>query len=107
MAKAAVEEIVAMIERRELRLAEEETAEDLARLKASFPAPRDAVAYIVDTFPIVRRNDEKQHGDYRTKLMTLDIYDRMQEAIATGEPYQTILSPPPADPRLAYHEERA
>jgi len=49
------------------RPADGETAADLARLKASFPTPRDAVASIMDTFPIVRRKDEAQcDGDYRT-----------------------------------------
>src|SRR3989442_958538 len=43
-----------------------ETAEDLARLKASFPTPRHAVAYIMNSFPIVRRKDEEKYeGDYR------------------------------------------
>lgn len=43
------------------------------------------------TFPIVRRKDIEKHSDYRTKLVILDIYDRMLHAIATGEPYQTFL----------------
>jgi hypothetical protein len=44
-----------------------ERAADLARLKASFPTPCDAVASIMDTFPIVRRKDEaKCDGAYRT-----------------------------------------
>ena len=73
--------------------------EDLARLKASFPTPRDAVAYIMDTFPIVRRKDEeKYNGDYRTKRVILEIYDAMAEAIRTGQPYQTRLDPPPGPP---------
>jgi len=60
------------------RRAEGETAEELARLKASFPTPRDAVAYIMDTFPIVRRKDEARYdGDYRTKRVILEIYDAM------------------------------
>jgi hypothetical protein len=63
---------------------------------------RDDVDYIMETFPIVKRNDTKQHGDYRTKLMILDIYDRMQQAMDTGEPYQTLLDPTPADPRVAH-----
>jgi hypothetical protein len=33
----------------------------------AFPTPRDAVAYIMDTFPIVKRKDEAAHGEYRTK----------------------------------------
>jgi len=63
-----------------------------------FPAPRDAVEYIMETFPIVKRKDEAEHGEYRTKLQILDIYDRMQHAIDTSEPYQTLLDPPPGPP---------
>ena len=89
------------------RPADGETAADLARLKASFPTPRDAVAYIMDTFPIVRRKDEaKFNGDYRTKRVILEIYDALAESIRTGQPYQTRLDPPPADPRCC-HPPRA
>jgi hypothetical protein len=31
----------------------------------------------MDTFPIVRRKDEQQHGEYRTKQVILELYDRM------------------------------
>lgn len=65
---------------------------------------RDDADYIMETFPIVARKDVQEHGDYRTKLQILDIYDRMQRAIDTGEPYQTVLDPPPADPRVAHPE---
>jgi len=85
------------------RPAEGETAEYLLRLKVNFLTPRDAVAYIMDTFPIVRRRDEeKYNGDYRTKRVILEIYDAMQESIRTGQPYQTRLNPPPADPRCCH-----
>lgn len=85
------------------RRAEGETVEDLARLKASFPAPRDGAAYIMDTFPIVRRKDaEKYDGENHTKRVILEIYDAMQESIRTGQPYQTRLDPPPADPRCCH-----
>jgi hypothetical protein len=84
------------------RAAEGETVEGLAGLKSRFPTPRDAVDYIMDTFPIVRRKDEEKYGDYRTKLMILRIYDAMQKSIATGEPYKTILDPPPAHPSLCH-----
>ncbi len=85
------------------RPAEGETAEDLARVKAVFPTPRDAVAYIMDTFPIVRRKDEeKYNGDYRTKRVILEVYDLMRTAIETGQPYQTRLDPPPADPHCCH-----
>ncbi len=63
---------------------------------------RDDVDYIMDTFPLVRKNDAARHGEYRTKRVILEIYDAMAKAIATGEPYQTVLDPPPADPRVAH-----
>lgn len=65
---------------------------------------RDDTDYVMDTFPIVRKNDEKEHGEYRTKRVILEIYDEMAEAIRTGEPYRTRLDPPPADPRVAHSE---
>jgi hypothetical protein len=64
----------------------------------------DDVDYILDTFPIVRRKDEKAHGEYRTKRVSLDIYDDMADAKTSGSQYQTRLDPPPADPRAAHAE---
>lgn len=53
--------------------------------------------YIMETFPIVKRKDEAAHGEYRTKRVILEIYDRMARAAETGEPYRTPLDPPPVD----------
>jgi len=47
---------------------------------------RDELAYILDTFPIVRRKDEEKYGEawgesaepYRTKRMVLDAYGRLE-----------------------------
>lgn len=86
------------------RQAENETAEELAGLESTFSTPRDALAYMMDTFTLVREHDEERYGDYRTKLQILAIYDRMQQAIATNTPYQTLLDPPPGDPRAAHSE---
>jgi hypothetical protein len=63
---------------------------------------RDDTFYVMDTFPIVRRNDEKDHGEYRTKRVILELYDAMAEASRTRTPYGTRLDPPPADPRVAH-----
>ena len=46
----------------------------------------------------MKRKDETKHGHYRTQATILQIYDALGEAIQTGEPYQTLLSPPPTDP---------
>ncbi len=66
---------------------------------------RDDVDYIMETFPIVKRKDLAAHGEYRTKRVILEIYDAMQQAMASGQPYQTQLDPPPADPRAAHTGE--
>jgi hypothetical protein len=72
-------------------------------LRKAFPSPRDAVSYIMDTFPIVRRKDEEEFGgEYRTKRLILEIYDAMQESMRSGQPYQTLLDPPSADPRCRH-----
>ncbi len=64
--------------------------------------PRADVDYIMDTFPIVRRNDEQKYGGYRTKHLILEIYDELQRAIDTGKPFVSRLDPPPGDPRAAH-----
>jgi hypothetical protein len=67
---------------------------------------RTDVDYIMDTFPIVRRNDERDHGEYRTKHAILEIYDEMFEAQRSGREYRTRLDPPPADPAVAHDARR-
>lgn len=88
----------------------EDWGKDNPQLREMFPTPRDAVDYIMDTFPIVKTKDIKRtqvkndageittEGTYITKDTILDIYDQMQTAIHTGQPYQTRLNPPPGPP---------
>lgn len=64
---------------------------------------RDDTAYILDTFPIVKRKDEARYnGDYRTQRVILEIYDALAAAQRTGQPYATRLDPPPADARCCH-----
>ena len=63
---------------------------------------RKDVEYIMETFPIVKKRDIDTHGVYRTKQVILNIYDKMKTAMETGEPYKTLLDPPPADPSAAH-----
>lgn len=56
----------------------------------------------MDTFPIVKRKDEEKYGEYRTKRVILEIYDKMAEAMRTGNQYKTRLDPPPADLRCCH-----
>lgn len=88
-------------------------------LRGMFPTSRDAVEYIMETFPIVKRKDIKRteevgesgevtiEGSYITKDTILSIYDEMAECIASGSPWESPLDPPPADPRAAHSAEGA
>lgn len=58
--------------------------------KSALYAPREAVAYILDQFPIVRLKDEERFGEYRTKRGIVEIYDAMQDAMRTGKPLRTV-----------------
>lgn len=47
---------------------------------------RDEVDYILETFPIVKRKDEKAFGEFRTKRLILEAYDRFAaEGVASGD----------------------
>jgi len=86
---------------------EDEWRQQPESLTKVFPYPRQAVDYILETFPIVKRKDEQKYGEYQTKRVILECYDTMAEAMKTGRPYQTILDPPPADPRVAHPSKEA
>lgn len=62
----------------------------------------EQVSFVLDTFELVRDSDEKSHSEYRTKRLILERYEAIAKATDTGEPYETALDPPPADPRLAH-----
>ena len=57
-----------------------------ARLRAELDAlyahlydlAREELAYILDTFPIVRRKDEEKYGEYRTKRLVLEVFARLR-----------------------------
>jgi hypothetical protein len=81
---------------------DEALREEMLLLRPSFPRPRDAVVYIMDTFPITRHKEEEEYGEYRTKRAVLEIYDAMTEAIRSRASYKTLLDPPPADPKCSH-----
>ncbi|TMQ98972.1 hypothetical protein ETD83_18820 [Actinomadura soli] len=56
---------------------------------------RDDVGYIMDSFGAFQRNDFERFA--RTKALILDVYDAMARAVERGEPYKTILDPPPGE----------
>jgi hypothetical protein len=56
---------------------------------------RAETEHVLDAFPVLRKYEERDHGEFRTRRLVLEIYDAMQQAAASGTPYQTRLDPPP------------
>ena len=63
---------------------------------------RDDVDYIMGTFRVMKEEDEKLYGEYRTKQVILEIYDELKRAMETGEAYRTRLVPGPGDRAVAH-----
>ena len=55
---------------------------------------RDDTAYILDSFPVLKRSEEREHGEYRTKRGVLEIYDVLASSATSGLPYESPLGPP-------------
>ena len=70
--------------------------EILAEVDAAFfhlyGVQREDIDYIMESFPIVKRKDISEFGDYRTKHLILDIYDAISESALTGRSYQSTLN---------------
>lgn len=63
---------------------------------------REQADWILDSFAVLRKYEERDHGEFRTKRLVLTAYDAMTKAKATGTAFQTPLSPSPADPSLCH-----
>ena len=68
---------------------------------------RDEAAYILETFPVVRKRDEAKYGEYRTAQVILEVFDRMAEATLSGISYKSLLDPPPGPPAERLPEWRS
>jgi hypothetical protein len=56
---------------------------------------RADVEYVLETFPIVHRNDVSECGEGRTRRLVLDAYDRIAAAIDSSAPFVSSLTPAP------------
>ncbi len=65
---------------------------------------RNDVDFVMESFPIVRRKDEKRQGSFRTKERILEIHDEMHAAAQGRRPYLSSLGPPAADRGVAHSE---
>lgn len=57
---------------------------------------RTEVEHVLDSFPVVRKYDERDHGEYRTKRLIIEGYERMADAAARGGTGWLPLAPVPA-----------
>lgn len=63
---------------------------------------REQADWILDSFTVLRKYEERDHDEFRTKRLVLAAYDAMAKAKEQGTAYVTPLSPPPADPGLCH-----
>lgn len=56
---------------------------------------RDDTEHVLDSFFVVRKYEERDHGEFRTKRLVLAAYDAMARAAETGIPFTSPLDPPP------------
>lgn len=66
---------------------------------------KDQAETLLESFTVLRKYEERDHGEFRTKRLVLTAYDAMAMAKASGTAYQTPLSPPPADISLCHAAE--
>jgi hypothetical protein len=58
---------------------------------------RDDAEHVLDSFFVVRKYEERDHAEFRTKRLVLAAYDAMADAAATGVPFRSPLDPPPGE----------
>jgi len=59
-----------------------------------FGLSAEELAGILDTFPVLRRREEKTYGEFRTRRLVLQHYDSLAKAAETGISYEAPLAPP-------------
>ncbi|MFH1466562.1 MAG: N-6 DNA methylase [Pseudomonadota bacterium] len=55
---------------------------------------REDAEYILGTFDVLERADIRNHGEFRTQRVILEIYDALAHAAASRQPYVSPLGPP-------------
>lgn len=57
---------------------------------------RDEAEHVLDSFFVIRKYEEKDLGEFRTKRLVLEAYGRMAKAAANGGTGWKPLADPPA-----------
>lgn len=67
-----------------------------------FGMDKEQVEWILDSFTVLRKYEDRDQKEFRTKRLVLAAYDAMAKAKEQGIAYVTPLFPPPADPSLCH-----
>jgi hypothetical protein len=68
---------------------------------------REQAEWLLDSFTVLRKYEERDHGEFRTKRVVLEVYDAMAAAKRSGGVYHTRLDQLPADPRCCHDGKTA
>lgn len=63
---------------------------------------RNDAEWLLDSFAVLRKNEERDHHEFRTKILVLDIYDQMAKARVDSTVYRTRLFPSAGDPACCH-----
>jgi hypothetical protein len=58
---------------------------------------RSQAEWLIDSFAVLRKYEERDQGEFRTKRLVLSVYDALTESRRDGTPHRTLVDPPPAD----------
>jgi hypothetical protein len=77
-------------------------AETDAAVLHLYSLDRDQAEWLIDSFTVLRKYEEADYGEFRTKRLVLERFDAMTRAKEGEGCYVSPLDPPAADPRLAH-----
>ena len=63
---------------------------------------RSQAEWLIDSFTVLRKYEERDFDEFRTKRLVLEVYDEIELGKQLERPYQTRLEPGPADPSLCH-----
>lgn len=63
---------------------------------------REQAEWLIDSFTVLRKYEEREFKEFRTKRMTLERFDAMDTARVSGTVYSSPLDPPAASPEVSH-----
>src|SRR6516225_8837790 len=63
---------------------------------------RAQAEWLLDSFTVLRKYEEADHDEFRTKRLVLEIFDEIAMVRKAGSVFRTRLDPGPADPSCCY-----